>query len=155
MNFTTPVPEGDYLELLGRAAYTWSYTEWTMLYTIHWLTGEDLAGHVGGTGGTIISTLVRALGVEPPEFITGSSWAQAGEGAQGLVAANARRNDILHARPATTAAGLQRLNRWAPDDPRATAGFIESDDLVEFARVVEASARRLEPLFEELRRVRS
>lgn len=151
----TPVPDSDYLELVGRAAYTWSYAEWTMLYTIHWLTGEDLADNVGGTGGKIVSTLARTLSAEPPEFVRDTSWEEAGEGVQGLVTANARRNDILHARPATTPGGLQCLNRWAPDHPGATGGFIKSDDLVAFAHLVEESARRLGPLFEELRRQHS
>lgn len=47
------------------------------------------------------------------------------------------------------------MNRWAPNNPRAIGGFIESDDLAAFAHLVEESSRRLGTLFEELRRERS
>jgi hypothetical protein len=56
VHYVTPTPDERYLELLGRAAYTWAYTEWTILYIIRWATGDDLSVHVGGTGGRIVGT---------------------------------------------------------------------------------------------------
>jgi hypothetical protein len=148
MAYRTPGPDDLYLQLLGRAAYTWSYTEWTALYLIRWATGDDLSDHVGGTGGRIMRTLeatVRAdLDVDPQIL------QQARAGADALLSANDRRNDLLHSRPATIN-GEQRLNRWDPNNPHACPGPIGHADLEEFIHQVEAARALINPLHDALR----
>ena len=150
-----PCPDRAYLELLGRAAYTWSYTEWTMLYTIVGLTGEGLDHHVRDTGGAIVGTLASTLvTADKPPFVTAAMWVQARDVAKELEETNGRRNDIFHARPATNDEDVQRLYRWDPTRDKATPGFIDSEDLVDFIRRVEESRSTLTSLLEQLRRQR-
>ena len=152
--FRTPVPDDGYLAVLGRAAYTWAYTEWTVLYLIHWQSGDDLANCAGGTGGAIVKALHRLLQAPPPAEVSEAAWTLASSGSEGLLRLSKRRNDILHARPATTPSKQQRLNRWAPGRDDALPGLIEPDDLSEFILGVEHARSQLNPLFEELRALR-
>lgn len=148
MTYRTPSPDNLYLKLLGRAAYTWSYAEWTALYIIRWATDDDLSDHAGCTGGKIMRALdatVRSGLDADPHVLQ-----QAQEGARALLSANHRRNDLLHSRPATIN-GQQRLNRWDPKNQRADQGPIEHEDLEQFIRQVEAAGRLISPLHDSLR----
>ena len=145
--FSTPCPEPEYLLLLGRAAYTWAYTEWTLLYAIKWATGDDLAHLVGGPGGRIVGRFHQVVQAAPG---TGSELAAARTGATELVRLNQRRNDILHARPATVG-GQQRLHRWDPKNAKATHGSISTAEIEHFVLQVEAARSLTSPYFEMLR----
>ena len=148
MTFRTPSPDDLYLVLLGRAVYTWSYTEWTALYLIRWATGDDLSDHAGHPGGRIMRTLEATVSSDldvDPHIL-----AHAREGVQALLAANHRRNDLLHARPATIN-GQQRLNRWDPKNNRADPGPIEHEDLERFIHQVEEGRALISPLHNALR----
>lgn len=131
--------------LLGRAAYTWAYTEWDLIYMLHWATGRDLGRTA--TGGQLVDEfremLAKDRGTNPDSFDL------AREAAAELERLNHRRNDILHAHPATVA-GNQRLDRYAPSHPHATPGAVERSDLVDFVREVEAARSLTDKLFEEL-----
>jgi hypothetical protein len=141
--YRTPAPDAAYLQMLGRAAYTWAYAEWTVLYAIRWATGEDLAAHVGRTGGVIVAkfeAIVRAAGVSE----------EVQRGASDLVVLSHRRNDLMHARPATVS-GQQRLYRWDPRNARATPGPIEYAHLEDFVRALEAALDAVHEYVEALR----
>jgi hypothetical protein len=151
--FRTPVPDDEYLRLLGRASYTWSYTEWAMLYIITWLTQDDLARHAGKTAGRIVNVFNEALdSATPPAGIGRHVWERARSTRDDLEIATHRRNDILHARPATAPGERQRLNRWAPGKPHVTGGFIEVPDLLDFIAMVEQAHAEISPLHGQLAR---
>lgn len=145
--YRTPTPDRDYLELLGRAAYTWAYTEWMLLYVIKWATEEDLAALVGGTGGRIVRRFHKV--VNDPRRV-GHAVDTARAGADELLRLNHRRNDILHARPATVE-GEQQLHRWDPTHSNATSGTITATDLGLFITEVEAARGRISGFAESLR----
>ncbi len=148
MTHRTPTPDDAYLMLLGRAAYTWAYTEWSLLYIIKWATGEDLSHLVGGTGGRIVRRFESVVDdLEAPDNLRDG----ARESARRLLALNDRRNDLLHARPATTPdTEEQRLNRWAPGNDAATPGFIEHTDIERFITELEDVEDLIDPLHEWL-----
>ncbi|MFN2346916.1 MAG: hypothetical protein ABR616_14530 [Dermatophilaceae bacterium] len=121
MSYQTPTPDDPYLSLLGRAAYTWAYTEWVLIYAVRWATGHDLSDLAGKTGGRIVgafSDIVQAQEAAPLGVHRAAV-----EGSDRLSRLNDGRNDILHARPATIE-GEQRLNRWAPTHGAASPGPI-------------------------------
>lgn len=145
--YRTPTPDRDYLELLGRAAYTWAYTEWVLLYVIKWATNEDLVALVGGTGGRIVRRFHKV--VHDPVWV-GHAADTARAGADELLRLNDRRNDILHARPATVD-GEQQLHRWDPTHSSATNGTIKAADLAAFITELEAARHRVSGFAEILR----
>jgi hypothetical protein len=110
--FGTPTPDDSYLTLLGRAAYTWAYTEWVLIYCVPWATGHDLSGLAGKTGGRIIGAFADV--VKAQTAIPSDIHRAAEEGSDLLAQLNHRRNGILHAGPATVDDG-QRLHRWGAD----------------------------------------
>lgn len=148
MNYRTPVPEESYLALLGRAAYTWAYTEWVLIYAVRWATGDDISGLAGMTGGHIVgasSDMVQGQQAAPYDVHRAAV-----EGSDPLKRLNDRRNDILHARPATID-GEQRLNRWAPTQEAASPGPIQHGDLEAFIQQVEQARGLVAGLAEWLR----
>lgn len=112
------LPDDEYLRLIGSAAYKVGYLEWIPLGDLtrlaeHLPKGLTVAALAGKTTGQIASALTKAspsIADEP----TRRYLAVAGEL---LAKASAARNDLLHARPATTDEG-QRLDRWKADDHR-------------------------------------
>lgn len=149
MSYRTPTPGIDYLAMLGRAAYTWAYTEWMLLYVIKWGSQQDLADHVGGTGGKIVNSFKAVVDANNSAPL--ADLVSARRAAAELLKLNDRRNDILHARPATIA-GQQVLLRWAPKSPKASEGPIHTADLERFVRELEAARDSISPLFEHLRK---
>jgi len=141
------MPEVEYLNLLGCAAYAWAYTEWMLIYAMKWGGGDDLSKLAGGTGGQILTRFSRFVNGASDELV---GIVSARAAAKELKRLNHRRNDILHARPATIN-GLQRLNRWAPETSGASQGVIESADLERFVLDLEAVRDSLVSLFEALR----
>lgn len=109
------LPDDEYLLRLGKVAYAVSYVEWTVLGDLYGLrdrlpanlTVQHLAGK---TTGSIAKALRDALpeiaDPEVHEFIEAS--------AEVLADLSTRRNQVLHARPATTEDGRQRLLRYRP-----------------------------------------
>jgi hypothetical protein len=149
VNYRTPTPNDAYLSLLGRAAYTWSYTEWGLIYAVRWATGRDLSGLAGQTGGAIVgafAAMVQAQQEEAPPDVYRAAVA----GSDQIEQLNRRRNDILHARPATID-GEQRLYRWAPTKAAATPGPIQLEDLEAFIQQVEHARGLVTGLEEWLR----
>ncbi len=126
-----PLPEDEYLLLVGQVAYMVSYLEQIILGDLDRLaahippelklTVEDLAGK---STGQIAGALERAVDEiddqEVKAFIE--------RGAQVLGDAADRRNHLLHARPATIGSN-QRLDRWKAGDHRGPhlAFAIETD----------------------------
>lgn len=149
MSYRTPTPDDCYLSLLGRAAYTWAYTEWGLIYAVRWATGQDLTGLAGQTGGGIVGAfadMVKAQqGAVPPDVFRAAA-----EGCDQLVQLNRRRNDILHGRPATID-DEQRLYRWAPTQAAAIPGPIQPEDLETFIQQVEHARGLVTGLEEWLR----
>lgn len=148
MSYRTPTPDDAYLVLLGRAVYTWAYTEWGLIYAVRWGTGRDLSGLAGETGGPIvdaIADMVQAQSTAPPDLRRAAV-----EGSDRLVQLNHRRNDILHARPAMIEKE-QRLNRWAPTRAAASPGPIQHEDLQAFIEQVEHARGLVSGLKEWLR----
>lgn len=145
--YRTPTPDRAYLELLGRAAYTWAYTEWVLIYVIKWATNEDLAALVGGTGGWIVRRFRKV--VHDPVW-AGYAADSARTGADELLRLNDRRNDVLHARPATVD-GEQQLHRWDPTHSSATNGTITAADLSVFISEVEVARDLISGFAERLR----
>lgn len=148
MKYRTPVPDESYLDLLGRAAYTWAYTEWVLIYAVRWATGNDISGLAGKPGGHIVGAfadMVQGQTAAPSDVHRAAL-----EGSDRLSRLNDRRNDIFHARPATID-GEQRLNRWAPTHGAANPGPIQHGDLEAFIEQVEHARGLVAGLAEWLR----
>lgn len=133
-----PYPDDTYLTLLGKAAYAVSYLEWTALGDLSGLPGLpselSLAKLAGKTTRQIADTFDRhATKVGDP---ASRHFVQAA--ATELRGISARRNDILHARPATIG-GEQRLYRWMPNK----AEVIDLDMLRDFIDLVDGALARL------------
>ncbi|KAA1430443.1 hypothetical protein [Mycolicibacter arupensis] len=123
------LPEDDYVLLIGQLAYTVSYLEWIILGDL-----PGLAQHVpasltvsalaGKSTGQIAGALAKAapnIGDDAVRAYVECAGRLLGE------AANVR-NDVLHARPATSPDHRQRLYRWRPatGQKRHSAFFIDT-----------------------------
>lgn len=111
----------DYLALLGDLAYRVSGLEWLVLGDLGNIiprpTGIDVPTLMGKTTGQIAGA-VRAAALnwdEEPELRAFGNLA-----AEALTDVSARRNHVLHARPATTDEGIQMLlrDRWQQNGQR-------------------------------------
>lgn len=110
----TPLPEDDYLTLIGQVAYMVSSLEWTILgdlpglrqYLPPDLTTSVLAGKSTGQIAGALSKAVDAISDDDVRVFVAEAGRLLGESAT-------MRNDLLHARPATIGEH-QRLYRWKP-----------------------------------------
>lgn len=106
------LPEAQYLERIGALAYAVSYLEWTLLGDLHRLAGDlpsalTLDALEPQTTGRIATLAVQ----HAEEMASGPVKDYVLAIAAALREIAQLRNDVLHARPATTPEGLQRLNR--------------------------------------------
>jgi hypothetical protein len=111
---SVPYPDDEYVLLLGKLSYSVSYFEWMVLGDLPHISHlpeefrlEKLAGLSTGQIANAFKNkkaLASMPDVRTREWITAAS--------AHLEAIAEARNTILHARPATSSAGLQRLNRW-------------------------------------------
>jgi hypothetical protein len=109
-----PLPENEYLLLVGQVAYMVSYLEWLILGDLEGLRADLPAkltlGELAGKPTGVIAERLRCAvkDIHEPDVK-----AYIAEGARVLKDASTRRNDLLHARPATIG-GNQRLKRQVP-----------------------------------------
>ena len=112
------LPEDDYLVLVGQVAYMVSSLEWTILgdlpglaqYLPADLTTSALAGKSTGQIARVLSKAAKQIGDDDVRAYVEEAGRLLGDGAE-------KRNDMLHARPATIGDD-QRLYRWKPADQR-------------------------------------
>ena len=118
----------DYLESLGRAIYRWAQMEWAIVYLTKEIHPEGRAAQRSATmtAGHVVRRLRSAL---DETSISDSAFADAKAIANEYEALLKRRNDIVHAQPATMS-GQQRLHRVRAD---GTHESIEVDDLLAFS----------------------
>lgn len=134
-------PEDSYLTKLGKAIYAMNYLEWIIIEVILLLKSsksiDQLAGMDGGQ-----------LNNELHKVISGNIDYK--ERAMPLAEQHLeiirKRNDIAHARPATTLKNRQQLYRWAPTKT-TRAQFITEEELEAFT----ISAEELDRKFDHLR----
>lgn len=115
------LPEAQYLERIGALAYAVSYMEWTLLGDLHRLAGDlpssltldTLEPQTTGRIATRAEQRAQEMASGPMKDYVVAAATALREIAQ-------LRNDVLHARPATTPDGLQRLNRAETKGGRVT-----------------------------------
>lgn len=141
------MPEDAYLAAVGRAVYTVAYVEWLAIEVVTRLdqrrTLEELASR--GTG-----AIAKALHRSGRRAATTQLQREIEECAVEFDRIADRRNDVVHARPATAADGSQRLVRWAPRARRAASGFIDEDRLERLVTDALELNRRLNTIRNEL-----
>jgi hypothetical protein len=127
--FMVPFPDEDYLLALGRLSYAVSYLEWTVLGDLPRVSGlppelqlRALVGNTTGAMGRRMGDARLLAKVADPKV---RAWLEAA--GEHLVEVAARRNSVLHARPATVE-GRQRLHRW---DPTRGEFYTVTDQLLE------------------------
>jgi hypothetical protein len=120
--------DSDYLEALGRAIYRWAMMEWAIIYLAEELRPE---GGAIQRSATMTSTEVTQLfhSALADTAIPASTLADARAILYEYDTLVPRRNDIVHAHPATIS-GQQRLHRVRADGTREA---IQLDDLVAFS----------------------
>ncbi len=118
----------DYLESLGRAIYRWAQMEWAIVYLTKEIHPEGRAVQRSATmtAGHIARRLRSAL---DETNVSDAAFSDAKSIANEYEALLQRRNDIVHAQPATMS-GQQRLHRVRAD---GTHESIEVDDLLAFS----------------------
>lgn len=146
----THLPEDGYLSLVGQMAYMTTSLEGLIIFDLNGLstylpielTASALAGKTTRTIGTFIQTHLESVTDPDVELYLAN-------GANALIEVSEYRNDLLHARPATTEDGKTRLNRWTAGNPQnpQKAFWISSDWLVE-------KIERISQLQQELNDVR-
>lgn len=147
---TVALPEDSYLSRTGEIAYAASYTEWTILGDLNRLSKDlpenlrlDLLEPLMTAGmAKALKTAAASMADGPiKEYIVAVY--------RGLFVVAEIRNDVLHARPATHPAGLQRLLR-AETQNRATTGkrFWIDDEWIDNC------IRRMNEVTTEIHRVR-
>ena len=118
----------DYLEALGRAIYRWAMMEWAIIYLAEELHPEasTLQRSATMTSENVTQQIRAALAATK---VSESTLADAKAILYEYDTLVPRRNDIVHAHPATVS-GQQRLHRVRPD---GTRDVIEVDDLLAFS----------------------
>jgi hypothetical protein len=139
--------DSEYLEALGRAIYRWALMEWDIIYLAEELNPAGRTVHRSATmtSGLVAQQLRSALAAST---MSASVLADAENISAAYDALIPRRNDIVHAHPATID-GLQRLHRVRGD---STQESIQLDDLRAFTSECAGLARRANGLFWSLRR---
>jgi hypothetical protein len=122
----------EYTALLGAAVYAFAYTEWMLMEILRSLEPDATHASLAElTSGQVAAQLRTAIEKLPQE--------EGREIGKRFAALVERRNDMIHAHPATAADGAQRLSRWAPHKSRFA---LLSDAIVrEFIADVEALSR--------------
>lgn len=142
-------PEQEYLESIGRCAYGISSIEWLLLGDLPRLNTESsnlsLEKLNGLSTGQIAQTVRNEVEkVSDPET---QAYIKACGEALGVLAR--KRNDILHARPATID-GQQRLFRWAPGRSNSKPHAITLDILKDLEALIQQTSRHLNSLRPEI-----
>lgn len=118
-------PGSEYLRLIGEVAYAVSSMEWMIIGDLHRLaTSLEASKLAGKTTGAIARELTKASASEGNAKV--SDYLRVS--ADCLSDAASIRNSVLHARPATTPNGEQRLYRWTTDQPHGSQGYFIDDD---------------------------
>jgi hypothetical protein len=125
-------PEDDYLARIGRALYANNYLEWLIIEVIGLLgSTKSTASLASMQGGNLLRALQQSIGLSSiPDAALRQRLEDLARDYDLLID---ERNDIAHARPATTPDDLPRLYRWAPKRTDNTAfisevqleGFVE------------------------------
>jgi hypothetical protein len=126
-----PLPNGHYVSMLGEVAYSVGYLEWLILGDLGRVPdlppGIDLQMLARKTTKQIGDALMKAAKFKA---LSQADREWLAEGGKQLVAISKKRNDILHARPATTSAGEECLYRWTAQTGKQF--WIDSDYLTKF-----------------------
>lgn len=142
------MPEDEYLRRLGRAVYAVAYLEWLVFEVIRLLNPAiGLADLAKLPGGQIVKHLRKAAA----NCIDPETKAELSQLCHEFGLLYRDRNDIVHARPATTGTGEQRLYRWAPGAEKQ-AGFIDDARLDVLVDGSLNLARKLDSIRLRLRR---
>ena len=118
----------DYLEALGRAIYRWAMMEWAVIYLAEELHPESGLAKRSATmtSREVTEQFHAALAATK---VSDSTLSDARAILYDYDTLVPRRNDIVHAHPATVS-GQQRLHRVQPDGTREV---IEMEDLLGFS----------------------
>ena len=139
--------DSDYLESIGRAIYRWAQMEWAIVYLVEELHPDS--HRVQRSASMTSAHLARQLRSALDETkVSDSAYTDARSISSEYVELLARRNDIVHAHPATIT-GDQRLHRVRAD---GTHERIELDDLVAFSGDCAELGNRASALLWALRR---
>ena len=133
-------PEKEYLESIGRCAYGISSIEWLLLGDLPRLITESSALSIEKLNGLTTGQLATKVKSAVEEIPDPAIRAYIKACAEALATLSEKRNDILHARPATVN-GQQRLFRWAPS--RKKAHPITLEVLRELEALIELTSRNL------------
>lgn len=123
------LPEPVYLRRIGEIAYTVSYMEWTILGDLHHLADQlppalELRSleplTVSGIATEVRKAAKKCEPGQVKDYLTATYKA--------LFTAADIRNDVLHARPATTSDNLQRLLRAEVRNQRPTGAMFWIDE---------------------------
>lgn len=113
--------EPDYASALGAAVYAFASLEWNAVICCERLEPGSMDDLSERTAGRVADTLLSLARKHEPALVDAASDFEA------LVAT---RNNLVHARPGTTAAGLAGLFRhgdeWTQEELRAVAGMFEA-----------------------------
>ena len=139
--------DSEYLENLGRAIYRWAQMEWAIVYLAKELhpEGPAVPRSEDTTSGQIARQLRSALADAKVSDSVHADARVISDEYDGLLL---RRNDVVHAHPATIN-GQQRLHRVRDD---GTHESIELDDLVAFSSDCARLGNRASALLWTLRR---
>ncbi|MDY0914487.1 hypothetical protein [Rathayibacter festucae] len=123
------LPEPEYLVRIGEIAYTASSMEWTILGDLHRLQSTLPANlTLAELEPWETSRIARKLKDEVPNVTDVGTRDYLTAVYRALFTAGEIRNDVLHARPATTTDGSQRLNRAEMVNRLATGHRFWIDD---------------------------
>ena len=152
MNTRVPLDD-DYVKLVGRAVYLFSYYEWAIIYVVERLepgfVGEYCRKHWRGmTSGAVSTRFMDAVeryagdnGVENTElkccWLTFEHLVQ-------------KRNALIHAHPITDDGGAQILNYQTSPVRQISDMKWKVASLQEFIREVDAAACQIGEMFEKL-----
>ena len=133
-------PEDAYLLQLGRATYVFAYLEWAVIYLAQELSSERQVGASTGLTAGEVARLMRGAIVETGRSVEVRSEAEAI--AMRYERLTSRRNDIIHAHPATID-GDQRLHRKRRSGTQVTVQIEHMDTFVDDCLLLSRDVNRL------------
>ncbi|MDJ0923599.1 MAG: hypothetical protein QNJ77_03475 [Acidimicrobiia bacterium] len=139
--------DSEYLESLGRVIYRWAQMEWAIIYLAKEIDpeGRTIRQTASMTSGHVARQLRSAL---EETKVSDSAYSDARAISKEYDDLLLRRNDIVHAQPATIG-GEHRLHRVRAD---GTHESIELDDLLDFSSDCARLGNRASALLWELRK---
>lgn len=144
MNAPAPDPAPSYFQKLGEVSYEISGLEWLVIEVIRRLDPSVSISDLSAmTAGGIAEQLISKVATNRLGVLDSEQQRQLASMAAEFDALRWLRNDVIHARPATTPDGRQRLYRWAPAMNPPTTRWIDDDFLDELLPRIKALSYRV------------